>query len=143
MFISTHPVEQPVLRQINKYVDDEINQFSQLLPDPREVNKVIAVAGTPTTLAMIEQQIEFCEEKIHGFEFSVDKLEAWVQKLAAMTIEERIGLAGMPSKRADVIVAGASVLLTVCKYLGVNKLTVSTKGVRYGLALMADSHSFN
>jgi exopolyphosphatase/pppGpp-phosphohydrolase len=46
-------------------------------------------------------------------------------------------LPGMPEKRADVMVAGSLILHRVLEKLGFDKLTVSTKGVRYGLALQA------
>ena len=55
--------------------------------------------------------------------------------MAPMTVEEREQLKGMPSKRADVLVAGSLILLAAMKSLNVNQVTVSTRGVRFGVAL--------
>jgi exopolyphosphatase/guanosine-5'-triphosphate,3'-diphosphate pyrophosphatase len=51
-----------------------------------------------------------------------------------MTIEERQTLAGMEPKRADVIVAGALILLLSAREFGATELEVSTRGLRYGVA---------
>ncbi len=51
-----------------------------------------------------------------------------------MTIDERIGLAGMEPKRADVIVAGAVCVAEAMRILNQDSLTVSIRGLRYGVA---------
>ena len=42
-------------------------------------------------------------------------------------------LPGLPPKRADVIVAGAEVVLAVMSSLGFEELVVSDRGVRWGI----------
>lgn len=56
-----------------------------------------------------------------------------MERLAAMTVAERAALPGMEPKRADVIVAGAVVVAEATRRLGFDRLTVSDRGVRWGL----------
>jgi exopolyphosphatase/guanosine-5'-triphosphate,3'-diphosphate pyrophosphatase len=58
-----------------------------------------------------------------------------------MSVEERQNLKGMDPKRADVIVAGLAILIGAAKELGVNKITVSDRGVRFGVALLAETRN--
>ena len=52
-----------------------------------------------------------------------------------MSLTERRRVKGLDSGRADVIVPGA-ILLSLCmEVLGVDQVTVSVRGIRYGLAL--------
>jgi exopolyphosphatase/guanosine-5'-triphosphate,3'-diphosphate pyrophosphatase len=104
------------------------------LPE-RTIREVVAVAGTPTTLAALDQRQDFSVERIQGYKISAENLENWIARLSAMSLEEREALPGMQPKRADVIVAGATILAVALKELDQSVLTVSTYGVRYGVAL--------
>ena len=51
----------------------------------------IAVAGTPTSLAAIEQELDpYDPERVHGFELSLDSIQRMCSMLASMTLEERL-----------------------------------------------------
>ncbi|MEO0335224.1 MAG: Ppx/GppA phosphatase family protein [Pseudomonadota bacterium] len=134
MFIDAHPVPKD---QLDAAADFEKEKFSQneSLISLAKGKSAVAVAGTPTTLAMLMQESEFEESKIHKFQVKRSQVDDWFQRLAALSIEERKRLAGMPEKRADVMVAGSLILHMVLETLGFDQLTVSTKGVRYGLAI--------
>lgn len=138
-FFTAHPVKSEELEKLKDFLKAEFQKNAASLPGPEDVKKGIAVAGTPTTLSMLIQEINFQEDKVHGFELKTTDLENWTDRLAAMTVEERQDLTGMNPKRADVIVAGVCILKAAMEHLGLKKLTVSTKGVRYGLALLHDS----
>lgn len=100
-----------------------------------QVTEVVAVAGTPTTLAALELKRDFDESLVHGFKLSLATIEAWITRLAAMSVAEREKLPGMQPKRADVIVTGALILAGAMRALDQTEVTVSTRGVRYGVAL--------
>ncbi|MGE0528041.1 MAG: Ppx/GppA family phosphatase [Bdellovibrionales bacterium] len=132
-FISRHPVPQGDRRQMEAHVKQAFAKVA--LPRRRDLQEVVAVAGTPTTLAALDQEREFDEKHVHGCKLSLARIEYWTERLAAMTIEERERLPGMQPERADVIVAGAVVLAGAIQALGHAEVTVSTRGVRYGVAL--------
>jgi exopolyphosphatase/guanosine-5'-triphosphate,3'-diphosphate pyrophosphatase len=137
-FFSSHPVRASEVASLEAFLRQELIRQRGHLPEPKNVKRAVAVAGTPTTLAMILQQITFDEEQVHGFVVTKKTVEEWLEKLAGMSIEQRCRLIGMHPKRADVMVAGLAILSSVLQFLELGELTVSTKGVRYGLALLHD-----
>lgn len=136
LLISSHPISKSEIKKIEDYVFEAwpkaLNKFI------KSIRQVVAVAGTPTTLAAVMQRTPYSSEKVHGFEISCKDLRGWRDRLADMSVEERRALPGMDSKRADVIVAGATILLCLAEKAEVSNITVSDKGVRYGIALMAE-----
>lgn len=96
----------------------------------------VAVAGTATSLAAVQLgDKQYVAEKVHGFSLSADALEKVQTMLSGLSIEQRIGLGGLPAKRADVMPAGAAILLLSMKFFGIDELTVSDRGLRWGVVL--------
>ncbi len=99
-----------------------------------KIDRVIGVAGTPTTLAAVDLGHAFETERVHGHVFSLEKLEDWSAKLAKLSVGERQKLAGMEPKRADVIVAGVICVTEAMRVIPTLQLQVSVRGLRYGVA---------
>ncbi len=96
--------------------------------------RLVAVAGTVTTLAAVAQALpEYDATRVHGAPLRRDELRALLGRLAALTTADRARLPGMEPKRADVIVAGAVLVLETLALGGFEELTVSDRGVRWGL----------
>lgn len=105
---------------------------AELGPDGR----VIAVAGTATTLAALDQSLDpYDPERVEGAVLDRERVEAWVDRLASMTLSERCRLRGMEPGRADVIVAGLVILSECLAALGRGPFITSGRGLRYGVAL--------
>ena len=103
-----------------------------------KVNKGIAVAGTATSLAAIEQQLDpYDPELVHGFELSLDQVQRTLSMLASMTLEERLEVVGLPPGRAPTIVAGVVILIQVMRGFGLRRVEVSEHDILYGVALQA------
>ncbi len=133
LFLPQHPCEKSDLNRLRDYIEQKVDEKKAELP--RDFDQVVAVAGTPTSIAMLEiGRDEFIETKIHRFILPVDRIWSWRDRLAALSIEQRQKIPGMQPKRADVLVAGATILAVVTEALGADSLMVSTKGVRYGVA---------
>ncbi len=132
LFVSRHPVPEDELAKVLDYARSAFGKAS--LPDEK-FTEVVAVAGTPTTLAAVEQEQDFSEESVHGYKLELFVIESWISKMKTMTVEAREQLPGMQPKRADVIVTGSIILAEAMRALGQTKATVSTRGVRYGVAL--------
>jgi exopolyphosphatase / guanosine-5'-triphosphate,3'-diphosphate pyrophosphatase len=95
---------------------------------------LVGVAGTVTTLAAVEKRLPVYDAAVvHGAELSYAALARLYERLGALTVAERAALPGMEPKRADVIVAGCAVLLEAMRALGFAAVTVSDRGVRWGL----------
>jgi exopolyphosphatase/guanosine-5'-triphosphate,3'-diphosphate pyrophosphatase len=96
--------------------------------------RLVGVAGTVTTLAAVVQVLPAYDAlKVHGSTLSLERIDALVERLAALSVAERARLPGMEPKRADVIVAGGVVVAEAMRLLGFDRLTVSDRGVRWGL----------
>ncbi|HQR29236.1 MAG TPA: Ppx/GppA family phosphatase, partial [Anaeromyxobacteraceae bacterium] len=96
--------------------------------------RLVAVAGTVTTLAAVAQALPAYDAlRVHGAELARGALRDLLARLSALTTAERARLPGMEPKRADVIVAGAVLVAAALDLGGFDALTVSDRGVRWGL----------
>jgi exopolyphosphatase/guanosine-5'-triphosphate,3'-diphosphate pyrophosphatase len=96
--------------------------------------RLVAVAGTVTTLAAVAQALPVYDAlRVHGSSLARRDLAALVARLAAMPAADRARLPGMEPKRADVIVAGGILVSAAMELGGFEDLTVSDRGVRWGL----------
>jgi exopolyphosphatase/guanosine-5'-triphosphate,3'-diphosphate pyrophosphatase len=101
---------------------------------PRSDSRLVGVAGTVTTLAAVAQALPaYDAERVHRSTLSLAEVERLGATLAALTVRERAALPGMEPKRADVILAGALVVAEAMRATGFDRLTVSDRGVRWGL----------
>lgn len=135
-FFSQQPTPRVEVENAIRFIDEHIEKAIALQPKDFYLDEVLAVAGTPTTLAAA-QIGKFVSEKIDGYQMSLSDLESWKAKLAAATISEKIEM-GIPQGRADVILVGVLILLQTLKKFKKTHLSVSTRGVRYGVALEID-----
>lgn len=130
-FISAQPTPQNEIDQLQNFIREQLKQIIKLAPQtPKEI---LAVAGTPTTIAQVELG-GFDAVKIDGYILTQQGLETWLKKLTGMSVAEKIAI-GYPEGRADVIIVGVITLLETLKAFNLKELTVSTRGVRYGVAL--------
>jgi len=111
-----------------KVVLDEI----KLLPDPF----YIGVGGTITTIAAVCQELGVYDPQlVHGYTLSRDDVEIIMFLLAAKNNEERKRVPGLQPERADIIVAGVTILWSVLRYLEASSLVVSEADLLYGIIL--------
>ncbi len=95
----------------------------------------MGVAGTMTTLAAVSLGLEpYDGARVHGHAMSRAELVRVLGRLASADLPTRRRLPGMEPQRADVIVAGGCVALALMDHWGARSVTVSDRGVRWGLA---------
>ncbi len=95
---------------------------------------VVAVAGTATTLAAVLHGIDpYDSQRVHGSVLERQSVEDLGQCLARETGCERCRRKGLPSNRADIIVVGSILLGEVLTWAGCSHVTISDRGVRWGL----------
>jgi exopolyphosphatase/guanosine-5'-triphosphate,3'-diphosphate pyrophosphatase len=96
--------------------------------------RLVGVAGTVTTLAAWHLELgAFDARRIDEVTLTRGDVHRMVEELKWRTVEERRGLTGIESKRADVLLAGALILWRAMEVLGFADLRVSTRGLRYGV----------
>ena len=99
-----------------------------------KLDKTIAVAGTPTTLACIKKEmISYDEAKVEGAVLTQSDLNDFINQLSVMSsLEIKNKFKSVVNGREDVLLAGTILLFEMMNYLKVKEIVVSTKGVRYG-----------
>ncbi len=100
--------------------------------------KGIGVAGTPTSLAAIEQALDpYDPEQVHGYVLSLSTIQRMLSELAAKPLAERVEVVGLHAGRAPTIVAGVVILVQVMRAFGLDEIEVSEHDILYGIALEA------
>lgn len=89
----------------------------------------VGVGGTFTTSAALAQDIPWQErEKIHGYCLSRQALEALLERMASLTVQQRLALPGLQPQRADIVVHGMAILLACMRTLEIPQIAVSEYG---------------
>ncbi|RMG20916.1 MAG: Ppx/GppA family phosphatase [Deltaproteobacteria bacterium] len=112
----------------------EIERVARLVSLTAPLRRVVATAGTATTLASVWLALpRYDAQRIHGCTLTATQLSHLVDRLWSMPCSERARLPGMEPRRADVLPAGAALLRCLLRHLGASAVTVSDRGVRWGL----------
>jgi exopolyphosphatase/guanosine-5'-triphosphate,3'-diphosphate pyrophosphatase len=99
-----------------------------------ENSVLVGTAGTITTLAALDLKLNsYHYEKIHGHILTLAKIRHLYQKLSSMNLPLRRKLLKIEPKRADVIVAGCSILLSFMPFFKFDRIVVSDRSLRWGL----------
>ncbi|MDQ3728935.1 MAG: Ppx/GppA family phosphatase [Actinomycetota bacterium] len=98
----------------------------------------IGVAGTPTSLAAIEQELDpYDADAVHGSTLTLEAVQRMLSELAAKSLTARLAVTGLHPGRAPTIVAGVVILIQVMRAFGLNEIEVSEHDILYGAALEA------
>jgi exopolyphosphatase/guanosine-5'-triphosphate,3'-diphosphate pyrophosphatase len=92
------------------------------------------VAGTVTTAAALLLGLEkYDREKVDGTRFAAAQVRALRDELARETSAERCRRPALDPGRADVVVAGLTILVAALQHCGATELAVRDRGLRYAL----------
>lgn len=129
-FNSRRPSAADLLSAGN-YIRNAFAVLPELNPAP--VN-TIALAGTPVSLACIKAGIALYDENIvEGSSLTRNEISAFKDFFSELSPEELLGkYPDILSGRQDLILSGAYILLILLELLNIDKVIVSTKGIRYG-----------
>lgn len=95
---------------------------------------VIGVAGTLTTLAALHQKLPaYLPEKVSGYSLSFDDVCAMFALLKDKSVQQISSFPQISPGRADIILAGIMILMGCMEMSGIKQITVSDRGLRYGI----------
>ena len=133
-FINSDPIDRAELDKAVEHIKSLL--YRQLGRIPMDDRKMVGVGGTITSLAAIHQRMEtYDPDRIHRYVLKRKKLNKILDRLSQMKLEDRKKVTGLPSQRADVIVAGAAIFSVIMGMLDVKEIIVSNRGIRYGVLL--------
>ena len=103
-----------------------------------DIKSGIAVAGTPTSLAAIEQELDpYDPEMVHGYVLTLDSVQRMYSMLSGKSLGERLKVPGLHPGRAPTIVAGVVILIQAMRAFGLQRIEVSEHDILDGAALEA------
>jgi exopolyphosphatase/guanosine-5'-triphosphate,3'-diphosphate pyrophosphatase len=101
---------------------------------------VVAVAGTPTSFAAIDQRlVPYDRSKVHCYRMLRATCDGILAQLAALPLRQRRKLPGLHPDRAPTIVAGGLILVESLEAFGLDAVEVSESDILDGAALEAAS----
>jgi exopolyphosphatase / guanosine-5'-triphosphate,3'-diphosphate pyrophosphatase len=134
-FVEHDPPEERELAAMGREVGALLDQVEGAVP-VSEARTLVAVAGTSTTVQAIALGLEFYDpERIHRTVLARADAERVLASLTEMTTAERAALPVMAPGRADVIVAGALILVEVMRRFGFERAVVSESDILDGLVI--------
>jgi exopolyphosphatase / guanosine-5'-triphosphate,3'-diphosphate pyrophosphatase len=129
----TAPELEALAEDVRKLIFDELAAAEFF-----DIRMGIAVAGTPTSLAAIEQELDpYDPEMVHGYVLSLDGIQRLYSMLSGKSLEERLKVTGLHPGRAPTIVAGVVILIQAMRAFGLQKIEVSEHDILDGAALEA------
>jgi exopolyphosphatase/guanosine-5'-triphosphate,3'-diphosphate pyrophosphatase len=133
-FVRSDPPSAAELDAIRAEVRASLAEAARVVP-AREAATLVAVAGTATTMQGVALGLERWDpEATHRTWMTLDAARGVLDRLTSMTIDQRAAIPVMPAGRADVITAGAVVLVEAMATLGFDRALVSETDILDGLA---------
>ena len=103
--------------------------------------KIICVAGTMTSLAAMLKGLKLYKDNlVDGHEFDFLTFHSFVSKLKKFNPPEILNNFPVVGKRFETILGGAIVGLELGQALKVKKISISTRGLRYGTLFEGEIH---
>jgi len=119
------------LSVIEVHLDDVLRE----IPQATEAATFVGLAGTITNVAAVEIGLaEWSRDAIHHFVLTRTAIEDVFRTLATESIADRRHNPGLEPQRADVIVGGLCVLVSIMRRFGFGECLVSENDILDGLA---------
>jgi exopolyphosphatase/guanosine-5'-triphosphate,3'-diphosphate pyrophosphatase len=136
--VNSDPISELEFHYLQAYVRGMIERSIEEIQKNLLVEdspKFIGTSGTIETLAIVhaKEKLGFVPAILNGYQLTVTDISELVQRLRKMNVIERTAIPGMPERRAEVILAGAVILLEVMNMLRVETVTVCERALREGV----------
>ncbi|MBK9171314.1 MAG: Ppx/GppA family phosphatase [Bryobacterales bacterium] len=133
MFLRQDPPSPAELQRLDDYIQEKIRPASRVA-EMHPTDRVIATSATASALMCAVHRIpRSARERADRLRATTVQLRKLQRNLAASSLERRRTVTGIGPKRAEIIVAGASVLLAILQDLRLPGFTYSVAGVRDGI----------
>ena len=136
--IASDPISETEFKYLQAYARGMLERSVEEVQGKLKIGdspQLIGTSGTIETIATIHarEKLGLVPSTLNGYQFSLQDLRTWVNRLRKMTNVERAAIAGMPEKRSEVILSGAVILQEAMTLLGVESLTVCERSLREGV----------
>ena len=143
-FFASDPPSAGEIGRARRWVDDAFSRwFVEQGERVAAIDRVVAVAGTATTVVSIREEMErYDSKRVHGACVSRADLARIYDRLKTLPLREREQVVGLDPKRAPVMVAGLLILQSVLDAAHADAFTVSETDILHGIVLAAARAGF-
>ncbi|MEG1641487.1 MAG: Ppx/GppA phosphatase family protein [Synergistaceae bacterium] len=129
-YFSTLPITKEELEKAIKEIKQEIlNGKIQ----PKQV-QIIGLGGNVTSMSAMKMKLEkYDAEKVQGSKLTKEEVTKQTEQLSSMTVEEIRQIKGLNPKRAEIILAGATIVRAIMEINKANEITICDRGLRQEL----------
>jgi exopolyphosphatase/guanosine-5'-triphosphate,3'-diphosphate pyrophosphatase len=127
--------DPPAPAELQRLAEETRALFARSIPAERRkgVTRGIAVAGTATSAAAIDQELDpYDPERVHGYQLLLGTAELLIARLADMTEAQRRQVVGLHPDRAPTIVAGAILLAEAMRTFDLQRVEISEHDILRG-----------
>lgn len=138
-FLHSNPPTASEIAAARAWIVEQIGSYrEQLIESKREAGRMVAVAGTATTVVSIRERMEIYDKNaVHLSTVTREQLDEQFEWLAQLQLEQRQHVVGLDPNRAPVILGGYIVLQEAMTMLGVDEFTVSESDILQGIVMDA------
>jgi exopolyphosphatase / guanosine-5'-triphosphate,3'-diphosphate pyrophosphatase len=123
-------VTEETLREAQAVIARDLSRLDGRAP----VDSLVGMGGAITNLTAVSLALDpYDPDRVQGAVLERSEIDRQIELYRTTGTEDRRSVVGLQPKRAEVILAGACVVRTVMDKLGVNRLTVSDRGLRHGV----------
>ncbi len=125
-------VSPEVLRQVRDAISADLASIDgRARPDA-----LVGMGGALTNITAVSHGLAtYDPDVVHGTVIERAEIERQIELYRSRDSDARREVVGLQPKRADVILAGACIVMTVMDKLGQDTLTVCDRGLRHGLLM--------
>ncbi len=135
-FLHSDPPAPEELSQALDVVRGHLDDVARVIPSVADVRHFVGLAGTVTTMAAVELGLAtYDRDRIHHFVLTRAAAEDVFRTLATESRRRRLHNPGLEEARADVIVGGAVIVVSIMRYFELAECLVSEADILDGLVL--------
>lgn len=133
MFLKSDPPDPRELARMEKYVQERVSGSSKRFA-AKKVDRMIATSSTAAAAVCAVNSFKRSRRDDADRAWATPaQIRSLYKDLAGKSLSERNKVTGIGPRRAEIIVAGVSVLRAVIEELGLSRLYYSSAGVRDGI----------
>jgi exopolyphosphatase/guanosine-5'-triphosphate,3'-diphosphate pyrophosphatase len=135
-WLHSDPPKPEELSQALSVLELHCDDVLRAIPQIGEAKTFVGLAGTVNAAAAVEiGMTTYDRNKVHHLRMTRAMVEDVFRTLATESLEDRKDNPGLEPERADVIVGGMCVLVTVMRRFGLREMLVSESDILDGLAM--------
>jgi len=129
-FLKSNPVKREEHEALLSYLRGELEKVS--FPD--KLDKAIGMGGNVTSITAVKFGMKkYDPDKVQGAVLTKEEVSNQIEIYLSKTVEERKSIIGLQPKRAETILAGATILYAILERIKKDSFVASDRGIRHGL----------